>query len=35
MDYLGPHEALIGNLYEFTRGQIYRSTGEPRKNYMG
>jgi len=35
MDYLGPHEALLENIYEFTRGEIYRSTGEPRKSYMG
>ena len=35
MDYLGPHEALLENLLEFARGEIYRSSGEPRKSYMG
>ena len=27
MDYCGPHEALLDNLEEFSRGEIYRSTG--------
>jgi len=35
MTYLGPHETLEENLPEFTRGELYRSTGEKRKNYMG
>lgn len=35
MDYLGPHEAVIENLYDFVRGEIYKSSGEARKSYMG
>ena len=35
MDYLGPHDPVIANLYEFVRGEIYKSSGEPRKSYMG
>lgn len=35
MDYLGPHEPLLENLPEFSRGELYRSTGERRKTYMG
>ena len=35
MDYLGPHEALLENLPEFTKGEIYRSSGAQRKSYMG
>lgn len=35
MAYCGPHEALLDNLQEFSQGEIYRSTGQPRKSYMG
>lgn len=35
MDYLGPHETLLENLLEHSRGEIYRSTGERRMTYMG
>ena len=35
MDYLGPHEPLLENLDQFTRGEIYRKNGEQRNCYMG
>jgi hypothetical protein len=34
-DYLGDHAEINGILTEFVKGNIIKSTKEPRKSYMG